>query len=141
MSLNLHKYLPFRNIMPRDLFSADSKDDSLVASPETQTPKPETSDSGAATDDLNKYTIHRDDPHESSIEQILDGKANANKYGNLHPYVQTLSISDLESCVALENATFPEHERCSREKVDIRFLMFQAPNQTLFCLVFVLQKN
>lgn len=36
---------------------------------------------------------------------------------DMHPYVQTLSLSDLESCVALENAAFPEEERCSREKV------------------------
>ena len=36
---------------------------------------------------------------------------------DLHPHVQTLSISDLEACVALENAAFPENERCSREKV------------------------
>lgn len=36
---------------------------------------------------------------------------------DLHPYVQTLSLADLESCVALENAAFPEEERCSREKV------------------------
>lgn len=38
------------------------------------------------------------------------------KIETLHPYVQTLSLVDLESCVALEQATFPEHERCSREK-------------------------
>lgn len=36
---------------------------------------------------------------------------------DLHPYVQTLSLADLDSCVALENAAFPEEERCSREKV------------------------
>lgn len=36
---------------------------------------------------------------------------------DLHPYAQTLSLADLESCVALENAAFPEEERCSREKV------------------------
>lgn len=36
---------------------------------------------------------------------------------DLHPYVQALSLADLESCVALENAAFPEAERCSREKV------------------------
>lgn len=35
-----------------------------------------------------------------------------------HPNVRPLSISDLESCVVLENAAFedPEH-RCTREKV------------------------
>ena len=36
---------------------------------------------------------------------------------NLHPYTRPLTISDLESCVALENAAFtnPE-ERATREK-------------------------
>lgn len=34
----------------------------------------------------------------------------------LHPYVQTLNLNDLESCVNLENATFPPNEACSREK-------------------------
>ena len=47
---------------------------------------------------------------------------------DLNPYVQTLSLADLESCVALENAAFPEEERCSREKVRepalYLFLMF-----------------
>ena len=41
----------------------------------------------------------------------------ANKYDNLHPYTQILSLSDLEACIAVEEAAFPEHERCSREKV------------------------
>jgi hypothetical protein len=35
----------------------------------------------------------------------------------LHPYVASLSIRDVDACVALEEAAFPEHERCSREKV------------------------
>lgn len=37
---------------------------------------------------------------------------------NLHPYTRPLTISDLDSCVALENAAFtnPE-ERATREKV------------------------
>ena len=35
----------------------------------------------------------------------------------LHPHVQTLSTADVDACVALENAGFPENERCSREKV------------------------
>lgn len=38
--------------------------------------------------------------------------------GKLHPYTSLLTISDLESCVALENAAFPiEQERASRDKV------------------------
>jgi hypothetical protein len=35
----------------------------------------------------------------------------------LHPFVQILSIADLDACIALENAARPEGERCSREKV------------------------
>lgn len=37
---------------------------------------------------------------------------------NLHPYTRPLTISDLESCVALENAAFSNPiERATREKV------------------------
>ena len=36
---------------------------------------------------------------------------------DLHPYVQTLTIADLESCITLENMAFPPEERCSPEKV------------------------
>ena len=37
---------------------------------------------------------------------------------NLHPYTRPLTISDLESVVALENAAFPNpEERATREKV------------------------
>lgn len=38
----------------------------------------------------------------------------------LHPYAQTLGINDLESCLALENATFPEAHRGTREKYEYR---------------------
>jgi hypothetical protein len=37
---------------------------------------------------------------------------------NLHPYTRPLTISDLESVVALENAAFPDpRDRATREKV------------------------
>ena len=36
---------------------------------------------------------------------------------DLHPYTQTLNLSDIESCVRLEEETFPPQERCTREKV------------------------
>ncbi|KAH6663494.1 polyamine acetyltransferase [Halenospora varia] len=36
---------------------------------------------------------------------------------NLHPYIRPLTINDLESCVALENAAFTDpNERATREK-------------------------
>ena len=39
------------------------------------------------------------------------------KRDQLHPYIQTLTITDVESCVKLEEAAFPPNERCTREKV------------------------
>lgn len=46
-------------------------------------------------------------------QQVLDKAPD-----NLHPYTRPLTISDLESCVALENAAFTDpNERASREKV------------------------
>lgn len=38
------------------------------------------------------------------------------KLDELHPFVQLLSVSNVDDCVAVESA-FPEAERCSREKV------------------------
>lgn len=35
---------------------------------------------------------------------------------DLHPFVQILSVADADDCVRVESA-FPEHERCSKEKV------------------------
>ncbi|KAL2360727.1 hypothetical protein RJZ56_006407 [Blastomyces dermatitidis] len=37
----------------------------------------------------------------------------------LHPFVQLLSLSNVEDCLAVE-AAFPENERCSPEKVEYR---------------------
>jgi len=34
----------------------------------------------------------------------------------LHPYTQTLNVSDVDACLELEKATFPPHEQCTREK-------------------------
>lgn len=38
------------------------------------------------------------------------------KRNELHPFVQTLTLSNLDSCVQLENATFPPNEAASKEK-------------------------
>lgn len=35
----------------------------------------------------------------------------------LHPYLRSLTLSDVDSCVKLEESTFPPQERCTREKV------------------------
>lgn len=99
--------------MPRDLFS-QKNEATLTASPESQTHAEDL----LATDQggYNEFTIHRQDGTPNFVNSRF-GKANGKNLSDLHPYVQTLSLMDVESCVALENATFPENERCSREKV------------------------
>ena len=78
---------------------------------------------------VNHDDVADDDDHESEMHRVLrpflglqrQGQRNrvvtANKYDDLHPYTQILSLSNLEACIAVENAAFPEHERCSRDKV------------------------
>ena len=71
------------------------------------------SDSDEPEEVSNEYSIFRDERDEMEVELSQRLKTN----DDLHPHVQVLSISDLDACVALENACFPEHERCTKEKV------------------------
>ena len=102
--------------MPREIFSPESKEEMfLTASPESQGRPGDATAKGH--DGYNEFTIHRDEFTRFSSSRNM--RAQGNEMNELHPYVQTLSLSDLEGCVALENVTFPEHERCSKEKVRI----------------------
>lgn len=50
--------------------------------------------------------------------QQEDTIGSARSLRSLHPYTRPLTVSDLDSCVALENAAFENPaERCSPEKV------------------------
>jgi hypothetical protein len=52
------------------------------------------------------------------VDHQVQASRRPDSIGKLHPYTCLLTISDLESCVALENAAFPlEQERASRDKV------------------------
>ncbi|RMY71779.1 hypothetical protein D0862_14562 [Hortaea werneckii] len=42
------------------------------------------------------------------------------KRDDLHPYTQSLSIKDIDSCTKLEEETFPPNERATREKFEYR---------------------
>ena len=79
-------------------------------------------------EDVEEVDEGEDD--ESEMERVLrpflglqrqmvqrGGGADAAKFGDLHPYTQILNVSDVDQCVELENAAFPENERCSRDKV------------------------
>lgn len=72
--------------MPRGLFARRNADDGpRTASPDAKTPK--------------------------FIGSSDSSNGDATQNDSLHPYVSTLGLADLESCVALENAAFPEIER------------------------------
>lgn len=64
-----------------------------------------------------------EDGQQNNVQVILAESQEAQPSGKtdsvdkLHPYTRLLTISDLESCVALENAAFDAKERCSRNKV------------------------
>lgn len=62
-------------------------------------------------DRFTGYSRALSKPHQS------EAMKRAGRRNDLHPYVTNLSLSDVESCVRLEEAAFPENERCSREKV------------------------
>ncbi|KAE9363055.1 acyl-CoA N-acyltransferase [Stipitochalara longipes BDJ] len=65
-------------------------------------------------------------------------KASSNLSLNLHPYTRPLTISDLESCVALEDAAFtrPE-ERATREKAIFKYRLSSCGELCLgiFCTI------
>ncbi|KFY92294.1 hypothetical protein V500_04224 [Pseudogymnoascus sp. VKM F-4518 (FW-2643)] len=52
---------------------------------------------------------------------------------SLHPYTRPLTVSDLDSCIALENAAFDENERCSPDKFKYRLSKCGELSLGLFC--------
>lgn len=99
--------------MPRDLFLKQFDDESpltLTRSPESQ------ASTSTGLDDQNNSTLNRNNLSLANA-QLRSKGTNISIRNDLHPYVQTLSLADVDSCVAMENAAFPEQERCSREKV------------------------
>lgn len=96
--------------MPRDLFTNPLSLDLPL------TESPEATRSSASVSPSNAFTIVRHESEDREM-QLSNSLRRGDEKDRLHPYVQLLSISDLEACVALENAAFPEHERCAKEKV------------------------
>ena len=55
-------------------------------------------------------------------QSMIDDMSQRNeKRDELHPYTQSLKLSDIDACVRLEEETFPPQERCTREKVSAFF--------------------
>ncbi|KAL9116349.1 MAG: hypothetical protein Q9187_007126 [Circinaria calcarea] len=98
----------------------------LTQSPEAQTPGP--SSPNGQGNHINGFAIYSEDYRDPQPSNRMRNTADSKK-GNLHPYVQTLSVQDLESCVALENAAFPEQKRYSRETLE--YLLTTCPELCL----------
>ena len=103
--------------MPRDLLPNRSPP-LLTASPEIQTP-----DHGDTFDDMDTgnntgldFQMYSTEGQDKDYE-ISNMLRRADETDYLHPFVSTLTIGDLDACIALENAALPQHQRCSREKV------------------------
>ncbi|CZT43780.1 probable polyamine acetyltransferase [Rhynchosporium secalis] len=117
--------------MPRDLKTERStppiqltESPNSVTTERSESPSPQEDAASPSTDrQRQKFVIVPED------QQV---KAPA----NLHPYTRPLTISDLESCLALENAAFtnPE-ERASREKFKYRLSKCGELCYGIFCTV------
>jgi hypothetical protein len=60
--------------------------------------------------------VDHDDASEFSFLFHRRPKLHQSPLADLHPFVQLLSLSNVDDCVDVE-AAFPEHERSTREKV------------------------
>nr|OQO19851.1 hypothetical protein B0A51_11762 [Rachicladosporium sp. CCFEE 5018] len=79
-----------------------------------------------------------DGPVESSMSaddenimfnRLARRRAPRSKRDDLHPYTQTLVMSEVDSCNIIEEATFPPQERASKEKIKYRIRV--CPELTL----------
>ncbi|KAH0294141.1 polyamine acetyltransferase, variant, partial [Aureobasidium sp. EXF-3399] len=59
-----------------------------------------------------------DDEPKDKISRDMDKQ---DHLAEIKPYVQTLTVSDVDSALKLEDATFPPEERATREKFEYRF--------------------
>ncbi|KAK0936064.1 hypothetical protein LTR29_012342 [Friedmanniomyces endolithicus] len=109
--------------MPRDF--AALKEDTLQGMPQlTKSPEEVSNDESEA----GPSSAPMDAQDEARMFRSLMKRHNTaggggginSKRDEIHPYTQTLSLSDIESCILLEEATFPPEERCTREKFNYR---------------------
>lgn len=100
--------------MPTDL-DALAKDQAV----KDMSPLDRTENPADSTKDKLPTQVSSNEPDQANMF-AAQGQQNA-KRDNVHPYTQTLTLSDVESCVILEEAAFPPQERATREKVSLSF--------------------
>ncbi|KAF2836073.1 acetyltransferase [Patellaria atrata CBS 101060] len=94
--------------MPRDL---ETEKDTLSNMP------PLTTANHITNEPEEMYGVNGIREHEDKIQ--ADMRQRSTRDG-LHPYVQVLTINNLDSCIALEEASFPPNQRATREKFEYR---------------------
>jgi hypothetical protein len=93
--------------------SGDFEKEDIPTAMLTESPNETDQGEGGIDDSEGRFVLLKDHGGEDNTDM---GQARGLR--TLHPYTRPLTISDLESVVALENAAFDnEQERCSREKV------------------------
>lgn len=97
--------------MPRDLTELAKHDAISSMSPLDRTSKP----------DSNSEQQQQPDDKPRQGTMFAEQAQKNSKRDDLHPYTQTLTLNDVESCVILEEAAFPPQERATREKVSQPF--------------------
>lgn len=102
--------------MPRAL-APIAKEDDLRGAPQI-TKSPEEVEETGGVEGATGLRFSMGMGSEEDEEAMIAALSQRNeKRDQLHPYTQTLKLSDVDSCVLLEAETFPPHERCTREKV------------------------
>lgn len=91
--------------MPRDLFPSRDVED---------LPPLEKTEKSTAQRSQNGFLLEQKSGSKDKISRDMDKQ---DAWTEIKPYTKTLTPSDVDSCVLLEDATFPPQERATREKV------------------------
>ncbi|KAK5119565.1 hypothetical protein LTR85_007393 [Meristemomyces frigidus] len=102
--------------MPRDLHAV-AKEDTLQGLPQL-TKSPEAVENSSANMDEDRSSAMDATDEDDAVERFQT--ASTSKRDELHPYTQSLSPKDVDSCTRLEEEAFPPQERCTREKFQYR---------------------
>lgn len=96
--------------MPRDL---NAMRDSVLSSMAELHKSPDTIDPPKSSAGSEAAASSTEKPQAKTYR----GANKQDPRGKIKPYSQSLTLSNVDSCLALEEATFPPHERCTKEKV------------------------
>jgi hypothetical protein len=102
--------------MPRDLESLKQESLADIQSFDLPNYQGSTMDSdGSSNIPAGEAEMDRED--EDNLVQAISNSHGPSQRDQLHPYTQTLTLNDVDSCTLLEEAAFPPNERATNEKV------------------------